>query len=88
MGLIRSASGMASATALSFRARFGADGECGSPFVCASAASSKGRLDEAGGVLDRSTSCVAAGGGGGDEVGCPFFCVAPGGLRAPGVKKL
>jgi hypothetical protein len=79
---------MASATALSFRARFGADGECGSPFVCASAASSKGRLDEAGGVLDRSTSCVAAGGGGGDEVGCPFFCVAPGGLRAPGVKKL
>jgi hypothetical protein len=91
VGRMRSASGIASSTAFSLRARLGADSGCGSPFVCPSAASSNDRLvpGGGGGVFGRSAMrCVAEGGTGGDDVGFPLRCVEPGGLRAPGVKKL
>jgi hypothetical protein len=89
VGRIRSASGMASSTAFSLRARLGADGDCGSPFVCPSAASSNDRFVPGGGVFGRSAMrCVADSGAGGEDVGFPFLCAEPGGLRVPGVKKL
>jgi hypothetical protein len=67
----------------------GADGDCGSPFVCPSAASSNDRFVPGGGVFGRSAMrCVADSGAGGEDVGFPFLCVEPGGLRVPGVKKL
>jgi hypothetical protein len=89
VGRMRSASGIASCTAFSLRARLGADGDCGSPFVWPSAVSSNVRFVPGGGVFGRSAiRCVTDGGTGGEDVGCPFLCVEPGGLRAPGVKKL
>lgn len=82
---MRSASGMAASTAFSRFAFFTAPGEGRSPLACPSGTSSRGLFVPAGGVFGRSTMrCV---GSGGEDVGCPFRCVA-GGLRVPGVKKL
>jgi hypothetical protein len=87
---MRSASGIASSTAFSRRARLVVVGDGASPFACPSTASSKGRFVPSGGVFGRSAiRCVpcSRGGGGGEEIGLPFLCGTDG-LRVPGVKKL
>jgi len=90
---MRSASGMASWTALSFRARLGADGDWGSLAAgCVSVAWSNDRFvrgggDVVAGVADTGAGAGAGAGAGGDDVACPFFSVDVGSLRVA-VKKL